>query len=161
MASLANAYMDGQKFKHSTSHATMALLLSKNGLRSNLRASNYSWGSMPPDSPTLACLYSHTYKSDIHVTSPGYRPAGPPWTNSHSFKHTRLDNVVDHFQIVGHLKLYGLVVYKIFLEPKIKRGFEWTSPLNPPLPMGLETRRLEMLWLAEWNGHHSMIPHER
>ena len=23
---------------------------------------------MSPDSPTLACLYTHTYKSDIHVT---------------------------------------------------------------------------------------------
>ena len=48
--------------QYSSSHvATTALLLSQNGLGSNLRASNFV-GEMPPDPPSLACL------SDIHVT---------------------------------------------------------------------------------------------
>ena len=47
--------------------ATTPLLLSKNCLRSNLRASNVL-GSMPPDPPSLALLYIHTYTTDIHVT---------------------------------------------------------------------------------------------
>ena len=51
--------------QYSMNHvATTALLLSQNGLRSDLRASNFLWGSMPPDPPSLACLC----KSDIHVT---------------------------------------------------------------------------------------------
>ena len=44
--------------QYSTSHvASTALLLSQNGLRSNLRASSFPWRSM------------HTFTSDTHVTS--------------------------------------------------------------------------------------------
>ena len=55
------------KLQYSESHvATMALLLSQNGLRSNLRASNFY--NFPegacPQTPTLACLW----KLDIQVT---------------------------------------------------------------------------------------------
>ena len=57
----------------SASHvATTTLLLSQNGLRSNLRAPNLKkkmhWGSMPPDPPSLSCLCMYTYTSYIHVT---------------------------------------------------------------------------------------------
>ena len=57
----------------SVSHvATMALHLSQNGLRSNLRASNlkkFSWGSTNPDPPSLSCFICMcTYTSNIHVT---------------------------------------------------------------------------------------------
>ena len=47
--------------------ASMAVLLFQNVLRSNLRTSNFlkiSWGSMPPDPPSYACLC----KLHIHVT---------------------------------------------------------------------------------------------
>ena len=33
-----------------------------------------SWGSMPPDPPSLPCLCMHTYTSDTSSENPGYRP---------------------------------------------------------------------------------------
>ena len=59
--------------QYTTSHAaTTALLLPQNGLRSNLRASNFEiWGSMPLDPPGLACLC----KLDIQCNPPSKNPA--------------------------------------------------------------------------------------
>ena len=66
-------WTEPQKFDatQAASHvATTALFLSQNGLRSNLRESNSkkSWGSMPPDPPSLSYLCMYTYTSHIHVT---------------------------------------------------------------------------------------------
>ena len=47
--------------------ANTGLLLSKNG---NLRASNFSCGSMPPDPPSLACFCMHTYMHIRHSCNP-------------------------------------------------------------------------------------------
>ena len=59
--------------QYSASHvATMALVLSQNGLRSNLRVSNFgkfSVGACPQTNLVLhayACMY--TYTSDTHAT---------------------------------------------------------------------------------------------
>ena len=47
-----------------------SILLSQNGLRSNLRAPNFlkiSWGTMPPDPTSLACLCIHE-QSTNHIS---------------------------------------------------------------------------------------------
>ena len=48
--------------------ATTILLLFQNGLRSNLRASDFFWGSMPPD--PLVLLFMHAYIHMIHPCNP-------------------------------------------------------------------------------------------
>ena len=54
--------------QYSASHvATMALLLSQNGLR-NIPL-KFFCGSMPPDPLSLACLCMHTFASDTHITT--------------------------------------------------------------------------------------------
>ena len=79
-AGLVNVYMDSQKLdailREPYSYYSCASV-SQNGLRSNLRASNFkkiSWGKMPTDHPSLACLH----KSDIHVAPPSKNPGYGP-----------------------------------------------------------------------------------
>jgi len=50
-AGLANAYTDSQKQYPASHVATTPLLLSQNGLRSNLRVLKISWGSIFQDTP--------------------------------------------------------------------------------------------------------------
>ena len=45
---------------------------------------------MPPDPPSLACLYMHSFTSDTHVTpskNPGYEPVYCIWPQAN--KHVR------------------------------------------------------------------------
>ena len=69
---LTNAYVDSQKLDavlHVPCNYYSSAAVPK-WPRSNLTASNLiSWGSMPSDPPSLACLCMHTYTSDTHITT--------------------------------------------------------------------------------------------
>ena len=58
-------YMNSPKLDAILCKPCSYYLLSQNGLRSSIRPSNFykiSWGSMPPESSSLACM--HTYTPD-------------------------------------------------------------------------------------------------
>ena len=75
---LENAYVDSQNLQYSTSHVgTTALLLSQNGLRSTLRASDFQKfpGGTCPHTPLVLHAYAQiTQTCKPPSKSPGYWP---------------------------------------------------------------------------------------